>query len=170
MQRQTQKFAVIVALIGMGVCAYLTRGSGQEAVAPQNAGLQQILHNNAYPMTLQFKNLDGDWRRLNIGGPADAMTHVGLASTVMDDVYYTRGETINIGGETFLAAYQIENPNKYTSPLSANYNANLSQKLTPDTRLTLNLINLRNHVGLYDITPLNMQDEIRRINGGAPTQ
>jgi hypothetical protein len=158
---------MILAMMGVGVCAYLSRGSSQETPAPagQSGAIQQLLHSSTYPLTLQFKNLNGDWRRLNIGGEANIGAQSGLASTPEGNVYYTRGETITLGSETYLVTYQVENPNKYTSPLSAAYTTFQMPKLTQDTRLTLNLVNLRASSGLYDITPLNVQEEIQRTNG-----
>jgi hypothetical protein len=170
MQQRTQKYGIVSGLILVGVCAYLTRGSSQETSAPQNGTLQALLHNSSYPLTLQLKNLDGDWRRLSIGGQAEAGVHTELASSLADNVYYTRGETTNLGGETYMVAYQVETPNKYASPLSANFDAYQTPKLTMETHLTLNLVNLRTTSGLYDVTQLNVQDEIKRTNGNNTPQ
>jgi hypothetical protein len=165
MQQRARRYGIIAGLIGVGVCAYLSRSNGQETRAPQNADLQALLHNSSYPLTLQLKDLNQDWRRVSIGGQAEAGVHTELASSLADNVYYTRGETINMGGETYLVAYQIENPNKYASPLSATYDAYETPRLSMNTRLTLNLVNMRMSTGLYDVTPLNVQDEIKRTNG-----
>jgi len=160
-----------MGLIGIGVCAYLTRGNSQETPTTQGSGLQAMLHNSSYPLTLQLKDLNGDWRRVSIGGQAEAGVHTELASSLADNVYYTRGETISVGGETYVMAYQIESPNKYASPMSANFTSYTPPKLTMDTRLTLNLVNMRMSSGLYDVTPLDVKEEIRRTNGNAtPSQ
>jgi hypothetical protein len=170
MQQRRQRCLVILGLIGLGVCAYLSRGSSQETPAPQSAGLQALLHNSAYPLTLQLKNLDGEWRRVSIGGQAAAGVHTELTSSLADNVYYTRGETINVGSDAYIVAYQIVSPNKYASSLTAAFDAYQPPKLTPDTTLTLDLVNLRMCGGLYDVTPLNVQDEIRRTNGNTTPQ
>ena len=173
MQQRTQRYALISGLVGVGVCVYLSRGNGQEAVPAANQGgqqssaMQQLLHSSNYPLRLQLKSLNGDWRRLSLGGQAEAGVHMELASSLADNVYYTRGETTTIGSETYLVAYQIENPNKYATPLSVAFNTYQAQRLTPDTYLTLNLVNLRTTTGLYDITQLNVQDEIRRTNNSS---
>jgi hypothetical protein len=149
---------LILGLIGAGLCVYLGRGGNQTTAAAQgagmqqNAGIQQLLHNSTYPLKMQFKSLNGDWRRLSIGGQAEAGVHMELASSLADNVYYTRGETTVIGSETYLVAFNTYQP----------------QKLTQDSNLTLNLVNLRATSGLYDITEVNVQDEIKRTNGANP--
>lgn len=77
-------------------------------IAPGNAGQ---LPGASIPLSLQFKDLHDGWKQFNL--PDDSVkqlwTTLGplLQGKVMPpNLYYTRGELLDCGGETFLVAYQ----------------------------------------------------------------
>ena len=84
------------------------------------------------------------------------MLVLGRNMTAINDPYYTHGETLAVGSEMFLVSYH------YTPKLSelknlAEGSASLPLPQTPETLLTLSLINVRQISSLDDIR-LNTPD------------
>lgn len=87
-----------------------------------------------------------------------------------EPVYYTLGQTVTIGGETFLVAYQREQtaPNFMQMAMEASAGGKepdmtklaSQNKLTADSPLSLALINMKSVSTLSKIRPFNMAQEI----------
>jgi hypothetical protein len=87
-----------------------------------------------------------------------------------DPVYYTRGQTVAVGSETFLVAYRYQKPetNLMQMALEADKGGKdpdfakmaASGKLSPDSTLKLSLINLRAINSLEEIRAFDMDQEI----------
>lgn len=126
------------------VCAALALPStlawGQ--AAPSVADFGSALSGTGHPLTLRVGDLDTSWRRVFIGKPLD--TSIFLlgqsrdAFSAASNPYYTRGQTETVGGETFLIAYHYAPP-----PADASGGLGLPPVQTPETVLTLSLINVR---------------------------
>ena len=124
------------------------------AVLAQSPDFTSAVSGTTRPLTLKIKDLDDTWRQLSISktGGADLLSI--FASNSRSEVsaldqYYTHGETTTIGGETYLVAY------RYSLKLSdlTGDNANTPPLITPDTMLTLSLINVRQIASLDGIQP-----------------
>ena len=129
----------------------------------QTADLQSALSGSKFPLTLRIKDLDSGWRRITLGGP-DALSAVapqGLAQGLLDSIsqanfYYTKGEALTLGTETFLIAYHpAPRPDRDAVPPDA------ARPVfpPPDTELTLSLINVRQIAELGDVRVL---EDMRR--------
>jgi len=177
-------------------------------VMGQSSDFQQLLSGKEFPLTLSLKELNGDWRRLSIGGadaakggmgdmmsqlmqmgmmsemgknkgkedPAGAMLGLSLLGGLFggggeskEPVYYTKGQTVTVGGETFLIAYRYQKPAMNFMQMAAAAQKNgqgpdpgqmTAGKLSPESSLAISLINARNIASLNDIRPFNMEQEI----------
>ena len=144
--------AVVMAVIVVGALAF---GIGiKQATSTASPGdLPEILSGKTYPLTFKLKQLDGSWRRLGISGPATQVAGVS-------NVYYTKGQMVTLNGEKYLVTYRVDTP--LTSVWQA-MGAALGDgdKLTPDTLLSMTLVNVKSINGYYDVTPFDMQREIK---------
>ncbi len=85
-------------------------------------------------------------------------------------VYYTKGQTVTVGGETFLLAYRYQKPAVNFMQLAMESDKTgkdpdagkmaAAGKLTPDSALTLSLINVKTITTLADIRPFDIDQEI----------
>lgn len=152
---------------------------------------QNLLSGGDTPLSLTMKDLgSGSWRRVRISGTGEskgsgggildmfgammggaagsAMSSVmgpmlsGVA-TAGENVFYTQGKTMTIGGETYLIAYQPQ-----TKPIDLPTLMKMDNKdappipkpLTADSALSLSLLNLRTAGSLMDIRTVDMKSEI----------
>ena len=124
----------------------------------QAADLQAALSGSKFPLTLRIRDLDSGWRRIILGGPdtLSAVAPQGLAQGLLDSIsqanfYYTKGEAVTLGTETFLIAYHpVPRPDRDAAPPDA------ARPVfpPPDTELTLSLINVRQIAELGDVRAL----------------
>lgn len=86
-------------------------------------------------------------------------------------VYYTRGLTLSLGGETFLVAYKADRKQSSIMELAMQAQASGGKepdpqkmmeagKLSGDTPVALALINIRSIGTIYDVRPFDLQREI----------
>jgi len=128
---------------------------------------------------IRLKTLDANWRRVNIGGPAELKGGgIGqLAGGIFGAMFgggappmssppppqYTQGATTTFGGETFLVVYR---PNLKVLDMAALMQLGPGgkppppDKLTEETSLSLTLINVRSITSLSDFRPFNLKQEI----------
>lgn len=108
--------------------------------------------------------------------PAAAMIGLSLFSSLFgggetkEPVYYTKGQTTTVAGETFLLTYRFEKPSMNLMSLAAESEKNGKDpdfskmasdgKLTPESDLTLSLINVKSINTLNSIKPFDMAQEI----------
>lgn len=120
------------------------------------------LFGTSHPLSLTLKDLDGSWRTFSLSGFGDASSQLGVYYTLLtggsQNTYYTKGETVALGGEVYLVTYHQKNTIDYTTLLK-NGGSDLPQapKLTPDTVLALSLLNLRLAGSLNDIQAFSLQ-------------
>lgn len=92
-------------------------------------------------------------------------------------VYYTRGQTITVGGETFLIAYKYDAPGMDFMKLMMESRANggkepdfarlsAESKLKPESPLTLTLVNVRTIGSMGSVRPFDLQKELAEANAG----
>jgi len=128
------------------------------------AALKDLLAGNAVPQTLQLKDLGSGWWRMSLNqsgtGGLDTLYMVFLGGGGTG-AYYTQGETTTLGGETYLICYRVQGkPMDYEKLMQSGPSPPKPEKLTPETKLSLSLLNLRSVVGFDDIRPFNLEQEI----------
>ena len=124
-----------------------------------------LLRGDQTPLTHKLSDLNGTWRRFSTGSSTDvSQFYLGLMTGMgSNDAFYTQGRTETFGGETYLIAYRRQMP---PLDMAALMRAGSSQNqpkpipLTPDTVLSLSLLNLRTTGSLDDIRAFDMPQEI----------
>jgi len=146
--------------------------------AAQPLTLAEALSGKTLPLTLKLKDLDETWRRLSVGeggaalNPLAAIYGARAGALMSAGVYYTRGQTVAIGGENYLVAYTAQTKPLDVSKLSALLRS--GQPAEPDrptvqTTLALALLNLRTVGSLTDIRPFNLDYELTGNEAAAAT-
>lgn len=91
-----------------------------------------ILSGNSIPTTIKLKDLTAEWRAMSTNGQVEIgnfQALVGLfGGGAFANNYYTKGQTINIGSETYIVAYSL---------------LSLDAKVSPELPLNLSLLNLK---------------------------
>jgi prepilin-type processing-associated H-X9-DG protein len=129
------------------------------------SALTNLLNGADAPLTLPLKSLNGEWRRVSISGQGDMNPFTMTFMPNDQVVYYTRGQIVSIGGESFVAAYRA--PMKKVDFMSLmrmgpGTQMPLPDKLTPDTPLSLTLLNLRIVNMIGDIARFDLKEELAR--------
>lgn len=128
----------------------------------------ELLSGKTVPLTLKMKDLNDEWRRINVGpvassaGGVSAIYSAMLGGAAGGGVYYTKGQTVTIGGEAYLIAYHATA--KATDPASLQQLMRGGQmpeaeKPTAQTSLALSLLNMRLTGSFNDIRPFNFDFE-----------
>ncbi len=157
------------ALVLLGLLALARPVLSQTA---NTADLGALLQGDKTPLTHKLSDLDTTWRRLSLGASADAgnpasaylSLFVGLGSG--SDVYYTQGRMVSVAGETYLVAYRRRaKPLDVTALMRPNGQNDMPKPdpLTPDTVLSLSLLNLRVAGSLNDIRAFDIQQEMLAV-------
>lgn len=136
------------------------------------ADFAELISGKNLPLTLKLKNLDNNWRRLTVSNQSETSNWLeifgAISGALQTGTYYTKGQTVTTGSETYFVVYRLQSTQK---DLRALVQSDSSTKftpavLTPETTVTLSLLNLRTVNGLNDLVPFNLQQEIeasRRI-------
>lgn len=128
----------------------------------------ELLSGKTIPLALKLKDLNDEWRRINVGpvsssaGGVSAIYSAMLGGMAGGGVYYTKGQTVTIGGETYLIAYHALA--KTADPVALQQLMRGGQmpeaeKPTAQTGLALSLLNLRLTGSFNDIRPFNFDFE-----------
>jgi hypothetical protein len=137
----------------------------------QSNDLKQLLSGSKYPLTMKLKDLNGDWRRMNVSGQSDSSMG-GIMSAMMSmfggggggsagGAFYTSGDMTSINNDTYIVAYKVRaKPVDMAALMAPNAKPPTPEKLTPETVLSLCLLNLRTSGNLTDIRPFNLNEEI----------
>jgi hypothetical protein len=136
----------------------------------QGPDLKDLLSGRNIPLTLKLKDLNADWRRVSIGGAESggySQLLTGMLGSLLGGAggggYYTKGDTVALGGETYLIAYRTHVKEiDFTALMRGGGDAGppKPEPLTPDTPLTLSLLNLRSVGSISDIRPFNLEQEV----------
>jgi prepilin-type processing-associated H-X9-DG protein len=123
--------------------------------------MAELLSGSPYPLKRRAGDLTGEWKKLRVGSLADTNPQ-GPSSQAgqMGTTYYTQGDTVSVGANTFLIAYH---PALGASGLPAATLENSTQtprKLAPNTELDLALLNLAAVLRLSHIEPVELANEI----------
>ena len=94
-------------------------GSGQ--IQERSAEFQELTSGKISPPTIQLKDLNKEWRRIVVNEQQDRTNdpygYGGMRNPMYQEVltdmgvgvYYTKSQTVTLGGETYLIAYRIQN-------------------------------------------------------------
>lgn len=162
-------FAVLLAIVSITVptLAHAQADSSTNALQQTNpVTIAYVISGKLAPLSVQVKDLNSDWRHIVIGEdkPDLGQNKVILRSLAsftegFQTIYYTKGDTVLVGNETYLIAYSLKTkpfdpaifePGELPKP----------EKLTLKTILSLSLLNLRNVGNIIDIRPFDMKEEL----------
>ena len=131
----------------------------------RGAEIKDLLSGRIHPLSLQVKDLDGEWCRFTPGGQAESgnwtMMIYAAALGRGGGAYYTKGETVSIGTETYLVAYGRRTAEADLMTLmQRGPEAAKPEPLTEETPLSLSLLNLRTMGSLTDIRVFDLEEEL----------
>ena len=182
-----------VALFLIGAVTAGVSAQEKPAPTQPAGELEGLFGGRAQPLALKMKDLDvAGWRRIKISGSPDKKEDGGLGglmgamlgggggglggmmgsmvgsmlsgtSTAGPDVFYTRGQTIALGGETYLVAYQPQTKDidfGMLMKMKDSASPPPPKPLTPDSPLVMSLLNLHAIGNLTGIRPFDLQAEI----------
>ncbi|WP_310414019.1 hypothetical protein [Chamaesiphon sp. OTE_8_metabat_110] len=94
--------------------------------------LANVLSGNSIPTSIKLKDLTPEWRAMSTNGQFEfgnfqAFINV-FGSGAFATNYYTKGQTVSIGSETYIIAYSL---------------LSLAEKVSPEMPLNLSLLNLK---------------------------
>ena len=133
---------------------------------PSSPGLIELLRSRNVATQISASDLTTDWARVTVEMKAEHKIlnliirgADGGATTDVAGYFYTRGETLEIGGENYLIAYRLVDANamprgaaRRDSPDATEaQKQELDEKLPVNSRLALSLLNLRTTGDLNDI-------------------
>lgn len=156
-------------------------GVGLAACLPasaQDSALREVIAGRRAPLTLTLKELTPVWRRLTISGTADGGNAMGMLGAMFGGAgaaahYYTQGDSVGLGGETYLITYRVHaKPIDFAAMMRMGPGAKppTPEKLTMDSTLVIALMNMRNISSLSDIQPFDIQKEIAESEAAAKQQ
>jgi hypothetical protein len=140
----------------------------------------QLSAPNIAPARLQLKNLHKGWQRITVEDAEDdsyLSMYRGLRGAMFEQafeeagigIYFTKGQSVSMGGETFLVAYHIEN--NLSAQDIQNMFRNMGghgndgpppgpRKYLPNTTLLLSLLNLRTIGSLNNVRPFDPKMDV----------
>jgi hypothetical protein len=102
--------------------------------------LASILSSNSIPTSIKLKDLTPEWRALSTNGQLEIGNFQAVVSLFgggsFANNYYTKGQTITVGSETYIVAYSL---------------ISLPEKVSPELPLSLSLLNLKTIGSLSNI-------------------
>jgi prepilin-type processing-associated H-X9-DG protein len=138
--------------------AHAAQADDDETAVPETT-LKALLSSSEVPLSIQMKVMDASWRRFTING--NSMTALqwqmmGAAGGIEIGVHFTKGQTVILGGETYLIAYRLP---IVIDPRFLNWHGHgdppRPRKPSDLTSLPLSLLNLRTTGSLNDLRPFN---------------
>ena len=134
---------------------------------PRPATLKELFSGKPFPMTKKLRELNEDWSKVTVYGQPDTPASSQSIPTVFrrvggETVYYTKGETVQVGSETYAITYRLRQKATAPARLKAvrEYASNSeSDRPTPNASLSLTLLNLRTSGNFTDIQPFNLAIE-----------
>jgi hypothetical protein len=118
--------------------------------ATADVTLVNVFNGNVVPTTIKLRDLTPVWRAMGTNGPVEFGNLQAVITTSAGGSfaasYYSRGQTITIGSETYIVAYSL---------------LSLVDKITPETPLNLSLLNLRTVGSLSNIRTYDVAKETK---------
>jgi len=132
--------------------------------------ITEVLSGKLFPLKQQLKEMDAGWCTFHAGAKDTlsplmimGMMHGGPSPFAnLFDGMFTKGQTVVLGGETFLIAYACSNEPLLKMMMDQEHHGNAdpmeSLKLTPETEVTLSLLSIRTMGNISDIKPFSLKD------------
>lgn len=135
----------------------------------QNSGssLARVLSGSGAPLSIKAKDLTPAWRQFVVGSPENlALQAMVTGASVPPSVFYTKGFTVSMGGETYLVTYRAQPKLGARTGIrpgrGAGEDPTVTPLLAPDATLTLSLLNLRTAGNLNDVRPFDPNTDIEK--------
>jgi hypothetical protein len=113
-------------------------------------GNLELFGSRNIPTSIRLRELSGEWRALGTNGPLELGNFQMLVNSSAGGsfaaTYYTKGQTITVGTETYVVAYSL-----FT----------LVDKVTPEIPLSLSLLNLKTVGSFSNIRPFDVGKETK---------
>jgi hypothetical protein len=165
--------------------------AGAQQTQQTETSLADLLSGTAVPHAVKLKDLTPEWRRLSLSG--DTMLGMGgMMQSMMQglgamfgggaaaEAIYTRGAVLKIGDERFLVGYRLPAQGIDFGALmamgagaaggkpapDAAPKAPPSKPITPDSELSLVLVNVRAIASISDIRPFNLTEAMKSAGPG----
>ena len=94
--------------------------------------LANVLSGNSVPTSIELKKITPEWRAMSTNGQFELgnfQAFIGIfGGGALATTYYTKGQTVSIGSETYIVAYSL---------------LSIVEKVTPETILNPSLLNLK---------------------------
>jgi hypothetical protein len=104
----------------------------QDSRLAAEPSLANVLSGNSVPTSIELKKLTPEWRAMSTNGQFEFGNFQAFISVfgggTFATTYYTKGQTVSIGSETYIVAYSL---------------LSLTEKVAPETLLNLSLLNLK---------------------------
>jgi hypothetical protein len=143
---------------------------------------QGLISGEQAPLHRQLKDLDSSWRQVAISGQyemGDLMkSWTGLFGAAgYNNIYYTQGQTVRVNDETYVVAYRlpssgkpidfkslVENTMGSFGITDCSVNVSTSTpKITPETNISLSLLNIKTIGSLNDVRPFNLKEDLAAL-------
>lgn len=130
--------------------------------------VKEILSGKRAPLSYKLKELTSEWASMRVGQALNMQDYMQMVSAMFSSggVYYTRGEILHVGDIQYLVAYTPPSTKPDMAALMAAQRPDPAMfkptKLTPDTVLTLSLINTVSLSSLSEIHPFDLDAELKR--------
>lgn len=161
------RFLCLAFLLGIPLVS-----QGQDSPKSTADAIKELFSGKSAPLSYKLKELTPDWSSMRVGQASNMQDYTQMLSSMFSGggVYYTRGEILKVGDIKYLVAYAPPT-NKVDMAAMMNPRPDPAMfkpaKLTPDTVLTLALINASSLTSLSEIRPFDLQEEVRRNNDEA---
>lgn len=148
--------------------------------------LAQLLSGRLLPLSMQLKDLSGEWLRVTIHGSASASGNVEVnvngntnGSTTQNNLldvrgsgqaYVTKGQTVSASGQTYLVAYRLPSTALDMNSLLQTMATKTPPELpilTPESSLRLSLLNVQAIGSIEDVRAFDMKWEIAQSQEAA---
>jgi hypothetical protein len=113
-----------------------------------------ILSGNSIPTSVKLKDLTPEWRAMSTNGQLEIGNFQAFVSLfgggALATNYYTKGQTVSIGSETYIVAYSL---------------LSLVDKVSPEIPLNLSLLNLKTIGSMSNIRAFEPIAETKVLEG-----
>ena len=163
---KTILFVSAIALCAMPVFAQEKPKLEEDEIAPpRKMSMKQVLSGKTFPLMYQLKDLNTEWHAFNMSdGGANSLSllySIYGAGLGAGNSYFTRGEEVSIGSETFVIAYHPKQKLLNLALMSApapSPELTDSLKMKEDSVLMLSLVNLRSASVISELRGFDMKE------------
>ena len=150
--------AITLGAIEPSVWAAIPSEQPSVSVTPQllaaEPNFASIFSGNNIPTSIKLKDLTPEWRAMSTNGQVEIGNFQALVGLFgggsFANNYYTKGQTITIGSETYIVAYSL---------------LSLPEKISPELSLNLSLLSLRTIGSMSNIRTFETVAETKVLEG-----